>query len=85
MSAKPYRVENLKPEDPKTQTYKVYFWGGIDPNRIKLPVDRDIVLNPPQSGESFNTFGYPFVQVGARTIDWLDSSTFKYRFTFKKN
>ncbi len=55
-------VENLKLEDPKTAEYKSYFWSGIDPYRIKLAVGRDVILNPPQSGEPLNTFGYPFAK-----------------------
>lgn len=77
-------VENLKLEDPKAAEYKAYFWGGIDPYRIRLSTGRDIVLNPPQAGEPLNTFGYPFAQVGSTTIDWLDPATFKYRFTFRE-
>lgn len=78
-------VENLNQEDPKTSEYKAYFWGGLDPYRIKLSVGRDIVLNPPQAGEPLNTFGYPFAQVGGKTIDWLDPAGFKYKITFGEN
>ncbi len=77
-------VENLKLEDPKTAEYKSYFWGGIDPYRIKIAAGRDVMLNPPQSGEPLNTFGYPFAQVGNQTIDWLDPAAFKYKFTYKE-
>lgn len=77
-------VENLKLEDPKTAEYESYFWGSIDPYRIKIATGRDIILNPPQSGEPLNTFGYPFAQVGTHTIDWLDPAAFKYKFTYKE-
>ena len=77
-------TENLKLDDPKTVEYKRYFWGTIDPYRIKIAMGRDIVLNPPQSGEPLNTFGYPFAQVGGRTIDWLDPDNFKYKFTYRE-
>jgi len=76
-------VENLKPEDPKAKTYKDFFWGGIDQYRIKLAVGRDLILNPPQSGNPLNTFGYPFAQIGTRTIDWQEPATFKYQFSWK--
>lgn len=76
-------VENLKLEDPKTQEYQKYFWGGIDPYRIKLATGRDVVLNPPQSGEPLNTFGYPYAQVGTATVNFYDPKTFKYQFTWK--
>lgn len=77
-------VENLKLDDAKTAEYKAYFWGGIDPCRIKLSSGRDVVLNPPQAGEPLNTFGYPFAQVGGATVDWLDPAAFTYRFTFEE-
>lgn len=77
-------VENLKLEDAKTAEYMAYYWGGIDPYRIALSTARDIVLNPPQAGEPLNTFGYPYAEVGDRTIDWLDPANFTYKFTFKE-
>lgn len=77
-------VEKLKPEDPKIAEYQAYFWGGIDPYRIKLSAGRDITLNPPQAGEPLNTFGYPFAQVGDKTVDWLEPASFKYQITFKE-
>ncbi len=80
---KAMQVEGLRLEDAKAQKYKEYFWGGVDPYRIKLAMARDIVLNPPQMGEPLNTFYYPFAQVGDTTIDWLDPATFKYQFTWK--
>jgi transglutaminase-like putative cysteine protease len=76
-------VENLAQEDPKTRKYKEYFWGGVDPYRIKLSTGRDLVLNPPQRGEPLNTFYYPFAQVGDTTVDWLEPTTFKYQFTWR--
>jgi transglutaminase-like putative cysteine protease len=75
-------VEKLELENPRTSEYKAYFWGGIDPYRIKLSVGRDVILNPPQAGEPLNAFGYPFAQVGGRTVDWLDAAGFKYKITF---
>ncbi len=77
-------VEDLKPGDKKIAEYTAYFWGGIDPLRFKLSMGRDIVLNPPQTGEPLNTFGYPFAQVGGRTLDFYDPANFKYKFTFKE-
>ena len=77
-------VENLKLEDPKTAEYITYFWGAIDPYRIKLAVGRDIILNPPQAGKPLNNFGYPFAQIGDSTIDWLSPAVFKYKFTYSE-
>ncbi|MDD5287464.1 MAG: transglutaminase domain-containing protein, partial [Desulfuromonadaceae bacterium] len=71
-------TENLKLSDAKVAEYRAYFWGGIDPYRVKLSVGRDLTLNPPQSGEAVNYLMYPFAQVGGKSIDWLDPATFKY-------
>jgi len=71
-------TENLKLNDAKTADYRAYFWGGIDPYRVKLSIGRDLTLNPPQPGEPVNYLMYPFARVGGKIIDWLDPATFKY-------
>ncbi len=76
--------QNLKLEDAKTTDYREYFWGGWDQYRVKLAMGRDLVLNPAQHGETVNTFGYPFAQIGSETLNWLDPATFKYTFTFRQ-
>lgn len=77
-------VEKLKPEDAKTREYHDYFWGGIDPYRVRLAVGRDLVLNPPQAGAPLNTFGYPYAEVGGKTIDWLDPKKFTYKIIYRE-
>lgn len=74
--------EKLDLSDPKTKEYRNYFWGGIDPYRIKLGEGRDLQLNPPQYGEPVNYLMYPFAQVGEETLDWLDPVAFKYTITY---
>ncbi len=76
--------QNLEPEDTKTKEYRDYFWGGIDPYRIKLGEGRDVVLNPPQHGDPLNYLMYPFAQVGEKTLDWLEPATFKYSIIYTK-
>jgi len=76
--------EKLTVDDPKTKQYKDYFWGGWDQYRVKLAMGRDIQLNPPQHGPALNTFGYPFAQIGERTLDWLEPKLFGYTITFHK-
>ncbi|KAB0671966.1 transglutaminase domain-containing protein [Oryzomonas sagensis] len=71
-------VENLKLEDAKTREYRTYFWGAIDPYRVKLSAGRDLILNPPQPGGPVNYLMYPFARVGDKIIDSLDPATFKY-------
>jgi transglutaminase-like putative cysteine protease len=77
-------TENLQLGDPKTTRYREYFWGGIDPYRVKLAVGRDLVLNPPQAGAPLNTFGYPYAEIGGKVIDWYDPKHFVYTITYRE-
>ncbi len=77
--------QKLQLDDPKVAELREYFFGTIDPYRIKLSEGRDLTLNPPQQGLAINYLMYPFAQVDGQTIDWLEPSTFKYRITFDKN
>jgi len=74
--------QGLKLDDPKVADLREYFWGGVDPYRIRLSEGRDIELNPAQQGPAINYLMYPFAQVGKQTLDWLDPDTFKYQITF---
>ncbi len=76
--------KKLKLDDARTKVYRKYFWGAWDSYRVKLAVGRDLVLNPPQHGAPLNTFGYPYAQIGTKTLDWLDPDTFKYKFTYRQ-
>lgn len=76
--------EKLTRNDTKTKQYRDYFWGGWDQYRVKLAMGRDVQLNPSQHGTALNTFGYPFAQVGERTLNWLDPKSFGYTITFHK-
>jgi transglutaminase-like putative cysteine protease len=77
-------TQNLILSDAKTAEYRKYFWGGIDPYRIRLGEGRDLTLNPPQFGQPVNYLMYPFVQVGKKTLDWLDPETFSYKITYQQ-
>lgn len=76
--------EKLDTADAKTKQYREYFWGGWDQYRVKLAMGRDLQLNPRQHGSPLNTFGYPYAQIGSKTLDWLDPETFQYTFTFRQ-
>ena len=76
--------ENLVISDAKTEAYRNYFWGGIDPYRIQLSEGRDLILNPIQTGQPVNYLMYPFAQVGEMTLDWLDPKAFSYRIIFRQ-
>lgn len=73
---------NLKLDDPETVQYRKYFWGAWDPYRVQLSIGRDLMLNPPQEGVPLNDFGYPYAEVGNKTLDWLDPATFSYKITY---
>jgi transglutaminase-like putative cysteine protease len=75
-------VENLEAGDARIKGYRDYFWGGIDPCRIKLAVGRDLILNPPQAGAPLNTFGYPYAEVNGQPLDFYDAKNFSYKFSF---
>jgi transglutaminase-like putative cysteine protease len=77
-------VEKLELADAKAREYREYFWGGLDPYRIRLAVGRDLTLNPPQAGPPLNTFGYPYAEVGGAPLDFYDPKGFSYRITFRE-
>ena len=60
-----------------------YYWGSVDPYRIRLSYGRDLVLNPKQTGGPVNYLMYPFAQAGGKTLDWLDPAGFSYRITWR--
>jgi transglutaminase-like putative cysteine protease len=75
-------VEKLDLNDAKTNAYRDYFWGSIDPYRVVIAHGRDIVLNPPQKGAPLNAFGYPYAEVGGHPINFYDPAAFVYRITY---
>ena len=77
-------VEKLKLDSPRIVELRDYFWGGVDAYRFQLASGRDLVLNPAQSGNPLNTFGYPYAEVGGKAIDFYDPENFAYRFSFKE-
>ena len=77
-------VKNLKLSDQQIVEYRDYFWGGLDPYRIKLGEGRDLILNPSQHGNPVNYLMYPFAQAGEETLDWLDPASFKYTINFNQ-
>ena len=74
--------EKLTLDSPRTAELRNYYWGGMDAYRIKIGTGRDLILSPAQQGPAVNYLMYPFAQVGAKTLDWLDPAGFKYSFRF---
>lgn len=77
-------VEKLELNDSKTREYREYFWGGIDPYRVVIASGRDMVLNPPQVGAPLNTFGYPYAEIGGKSLDFYDPKSFAYRISYRE-
>jgi len=76
-------TEKADLHDPRVVQAREYFWGGVEPYRVKLSTGRDLTLAPPQNEKPVNYLMYPFAQVGGETLDWLDSKTFAYTITFR--
>ncbi len=45
-------------EADKRADLRDYFFGTLSPNRFKVSIGRNIVLNPPQGGDPLNTFPF---------------------------
>ena len=70
---------------PVSRQYRDYFWGGIDPFRFQIATGRDIVLNPQQAGTPLNTFGYPYAEIGGKSLDFYNPKDFNYQIFFREN
>ena len=76
--------QKLTLDDPSVEKLRDYFWGHVDPYRIRLSEGRDLQLNPPQQGPAINYLMYPFAQVGEETLDWLNPEKFAYKIIWNK-
>jgi transglutaminase-like putative cysteine protease len=62
----------------KHKEKKDYYYGALDPNRLKMSLGRDIRLNPPQKGEPLNYFVYPYAELDGKPLTGL-----KNEYSFK--
>jgi transglutaminase-like putative cysteine protease len=46
-----------------------YYFGAVDESRIAIGTGRDLVLNPPQSGEPLNYFMYPYAEADGKPLN----------------
>ena len=46
-----------------------YYFGAVDESRIAIGTGRDLILNPPQSGEPLNYFMYPYAEADGKTLN----------------
>ncbi len=70
--------KRLSPLSPEAKRLKKYYFGQIDPYRMRLSTGRDIILNPVQNSGPINYFMYPYAEIGRQPLDYLDPSTFTY-------
>jgi len=45
-----------------------YYFGHLDADRVAFTMGRDLVLNPPQSGQPVNFLIYPYVEVDGKAL-----------------
>ena len=66
-------------EADKDPTKTDYFFGTICANRVAFSRGRDLILDPPQSGEPLNFLIYPYVEVDGKA----DVATVEKAFSFR--
>jgi len=76
--------EQVALDSARGKALREYFWGGVDPYRVRLSEGRDLQLSPVQQGGPVNYLMYPFAQVGGKTLDWLDPKGFQYTIRYRK-
>jgi transglutaminase-like putative cysteine protease len=55
-------------EASKNPAKRDYFFGALDPNRVRLSVGRDITLDPAQQSAPINYLVYPYVEVDGKPL-----------------
>ncbi len=50
-------------EAAKDPSWREYFFGALDENRVQFSRGRDLVLTPPQKGEPLNYFVFPYAEI----------------------
>ncbi len=62
-----------------------YYFGTVDENRIAFGTGRDVILNPPQSGEPLNYFMYPYAEIDGKPLNEdIYGFNIGYKITFKE-
>jgi hypothetical protein len=55
-----------------------FYFGSLDPDRVKFTMGRDLRLAPPQAGEPVNFFVYPYAELDGEPFDGIE-----HRFFFR--
>lgn len=56
----------------KRRRSKTYFFGSVDANRVRFPIDRDVTLSPKQDGPALNYFVYACIEIDGKSYDKFD-------------
>lgn len=76
-----FKKRDLKPCSKEARLLHEYYFGAVDPKRVKFATGRDIILNPRQKNGPLNYFMYPYAEVGGNPIDFLSPGSFAYSIT----
>ncbi len=69
----------------KAKPLREYYFGAVDESRIAIGTGRNLVLNPPQSGEPLNYFMYPYAEAdGIPLNEDLFGFNLGYEITFRE-
>ncbi len=71
-------THGFSPDSQEARRVRTYFFGNVDPYRVRLSTGRDIVLNPPASASSLNYLMYIHAEVGGNVLDSLDPEHLSY-------
>ena len=75
-------VHKLELDNPDTDDWRAFFWGGDDLFRLTLEKNsRGVHLNG--ANEVVPYFMYPAAQVDGKMLDYFDAKSFTYQVTFK--
>jgi hypothetical protein len=78
-------TEILDLDNPKTKEYREFFWGGIAPHRVLIAQERDVLLNPPQTGQLLNTHACLYAETMANSLILFGNpKDFFYSYSFKE-
>ncbi len=71
-------VKRFEPFSKEAREVSNYFFGSVDPYRLRFGVGRDIELNPPARAGEINYLMYPYAEADGIPLDFNDPKTFSY-------
>ncbi len=65
-------------DSPEAKGLLLYYFGAVDPYRVRFGTGRDINLNPRNKKGPLNYFMYPYAEIGGKPLDPLAPEEFSY-------